>query len=156
MRGKQAKRRIIKPDIKYSSVTVQKLINYIMNSGKKSTAQRIVYGALDIAAKKSKQKHLDVLKKAIDNVGPTLEVKSRRIGGANYQIPFEVNSERKLVLSLRWIVDAARSQKGKSMEELLAREILNAYKGEGTAIKKKDDTQRMAEANRAFAHFARY
>jgi len=156
MRGKKAKKRVITPDTKFDSVTVQKLINYVMKEGKKSVAQKIVYGALEIAAKKSKQKHLDVLNKAIDNVGPNLEVKSRRIGGANYQIPFEVNSDRRLVLSLRWIVDAARSRTGQSMEALLATEILNAYNGEGSAVKKREDTHRMAEANRAFAHFARY
>ena len=142
------------PDPKYNSVVVSKFINMVMFRGKKSISQKLVYGALEIL--KQKTNEADVIKvfyKALDNVRPHLEVKSRRIGGATYQVPIEVNKARAVSLALRWIRDIAQSKKGKPMEEKLAEELISAYKGEGSAIKKRDDLHKMAEANRAFAHF---
>ena len=156
MRGKKAPQRVLAPDRVYSNVTVTKLINYIMQEGKKTVAERIVYGALESAGKTLEAAPVDVLDKAIDNVAPVMEVRSKRIGGANYQIPYEVTKERRLVLALRWMIAAAKNRKGQPMADCLAAELVDAYKGEGTAIKKKEDTHRMADANRAFAHFARY
>ena len=154
MRGKQAPKRIIAPDAKFNSVSIAKLINYIMKGGKKTTAQGIVYDCFDIIAEKTKQDPLSVYEHAIKNISPQLEIKSRRVGGANYQIPIEVRGERKYTLACRWLLIAARAHKGKRMAVKLADEILSATKNEGAAIKKKEDTVRMAEANRAFAHFA--
>lgn len=145
---------VIEPDIKYSSILVSKLINKIMYSGKKSVASGIVYGALEIAEKKLAKPALEVIDQVILNAGPNVELKSRRIGGANYQVPIEVRPERKVALAIRWITDAARGQKGKPMKERLAEELINAFNNTGGAIKKKTDTQRMADANKAFAHFA--
>ena len=133
---------------------VAKLINKIMREGKKSAAMKIVYGALEIAEKKIGKPALDVLNQAMDNAGPNMELKSRRIGGANYQVPIEVRPERKVALALRWIIDSSRSGKGKAMKDKLAEEIINAYNNTGGAVKKKLDTHRMADANKAFAHFA--
>ena len=129
-------------------------INKIMREGKKSIAEKIVYGALEIAEKQLGKPALEVLNTALNNAGPQLELKSRRIGGANYQIPYEVKGERKIALGIRWVIEAAKSRKGKPMKEKLAEEIVNAYNNTGTAIKKKMDTHKMAEANKAFAHFA--
>ncbi|MBI2063328.1 MAG: 30S ribosomal protein S7 [Candidatus Yanofskybacteria bacterium] len=154
MRKPIKKKIIVEPDYKYSSLLVVKLINKVMSSGKRSTAEKIVYGALERAEKEIKKPALEVLDMALNNAGPQLELKSRRIGGANYQVPYEVRGERKMALAFRWIIDAARSQKGKPMQEKLAQEIINAYNNTGVAIKKKTDTHRMAEANKAFAHFA--
>ncbi|NQU77069.1 30S ribosomal protein S7 [Candidatus Falkowbacteria bacterium] len=154
MRGKQAPKRVIKPDPKYNSVVIAKLINYIMERGKKSVAQKVVYGAFDILEKKHSNP-LDVFDKAVKNVGPDVEVRGRRIGGANYQIPVEVRGERKNALAFRWLIGAARSRKGKPMREKLAAELLDASNNTGSAIKKKEDTYRMAQANKAFAHFGR-
>jgi small subunit ribosomal protein S7 len=154
MRRRSAQNRELIPDPKFNSKVVSKFINMVMLKGKKSIAQKIVYGALDIV--KQKTNEADVLKifyKALDNARPHLEVKSRRIGGATYQVPVEVNKMRGVSLALRWIRDFASSKKGKPMEEKLAEELLSAYKGEGSAIKKRDDLHKMAEANRAFAHF---
>jgi small subunit ribosomal protein S7 len=131
-------------------------MNYIMLNGKKTVAEKIVYGALDKAAEKLSAEHLDIFNQALKNVGPLVEVKSKRIGGANYQVPMEVDKDRKNTLAMRWIIAAARSSKGRPMAERLATELINAYNGEGSAMKKKDDTHRMAEANKAFAHFARF
>ena len=142
------------PDPKFNSKVISKFINMIMLQGKKSIAQRIVYSALDIV--KQKTNEVDVLKvfnKALDNTRPHLEVKSRRIGGATYQVPTEVNKLRGTSLSLRWIRDIAQARKGRPMEQKLAEELIAAYKGEGSVIKKRDDLHKMAEANRAFAHF---
>ena len=125
-----------------------------MHSGKKAIAMKIVYGALEIAGKKLNKPAMDVLDQAIANAAPQMELKSRRIGGANYQVPVEVKPERKITLAIRWMVDSVRNQKGKAMKEKLAEEILNAYNNTGGAVKKKADTHRMAEANKAFAHFA--
>ncbi len=149
-----AKRNIVQPDQKYSSVLVSKLINAIMREGKKSKATGIVYGALDKAEQTIKKPAMEVLDLAIANAGPTMELKSRRVGGANYQVPIEVKPERRVQLALRWMIDAARSGKGKPMTDKLAEEFINSYNNAGNAVKKKADTHRMAEANRAFAHFA--
>ncbi len=154
MRRRKAQNREILADPKFNSKIVSKFINMVMLQGKKSIAQKTVYGALNIV--KQRTNEVDVLKifhKALDNVRPHLEVKSRRIGGATYQVPTEVNKARGVSLALRWIRDFARTKKGKPMEEKLADELLSAYKGEGSAVKKRDDLHKMAEANRAFAHF---
>lgn len=156
MRGKAAPKRVIVPDSRYGSTTVTKLINYVMEDGKKAVSQKIVYAALEQAAGQSKKEPLELLETAINNVGPTMEVRGRRIGGANYQIPYEVSRERRLILALRWMIGAAAAKKGSGMSQRLASELLDAYKNEGAAVKKKEDTHRMAEANRAFAHFARF
>jgi len=154
MRKPIKKKIILEPDYKYSSLLVTKLINKIMQEGKKSIADKIVYGALERAEKELGKPALEVLDAALNNAGPQLELKSKRVGGANYQVPHEVRGERKFALAVRWIIDASRSQKGKPMKEKLAQEIINAYNNTGVAIKKKMDTHRMAEANKAFAHFA--
>lgn len=153
MRRPVKKKSFSKPDIKYSNLLVAKLINYLMESGKKSVAVKIAYHAFDIAEKKTGKPGLEIFEKALENAGPNMELRSRRIGGANYQIPREVRPERKTILALRWIINAARSQKGKAMEQKLAEELINAANNTGNAVKKKSDTHRMAEANKAFAHF---
>lgn len=148
--------REIAPDRKYHSERVQRLINRVMLNGKKQVAERIVYDAMDIAVKKLKQDDaLEVLNKALDNVKPSVETRSRRVGGANYQIPFEVRGQRQSHLTLMWFVAAARARKGMPMAERLAAEIVDAYNNAGAAVKKKEDAHKMAESNRAFAHFAR-
>ena len=157
MRGKNTlKRRELTPDRKYGSVYVAKLINYVMKNGKKTVAEKITYTALEKASAELGIEPLDLLDTVIKNISPVLEVRGRRIGGANLQVPMEVSKPRRLMLAYRWLLAAARSAKGKPMAEKLAHELMNAYKGEGAAIKKKDETHRMAEANRAFAHFARF
>jgi small subunit ribosomal protein S7 len=155
MRGKQAPKRTIEPDTRYSDVDVSKFINYIMKDGKKSTAEKVVYEAFDIIKEKTKQDPRHVFNKALKQVSPLLEVRGRRVGGANYQIPYQVRGERRFTLGCRWMIDAARSRKGKKMAEKLAEEIINSAKGESTSVKKKMDVHRMAESNKAFAHFAR-
>lgn len=155
MRRPVKNRNIVGPDMKYNSVRVEKFINSVMQDGKKSTARKVVYDALDILKEKTKAENpLEVFETAIRNVGPAMEIRSRRVGGANYQVPREVRPERKNALAFRWILLAARSAKGKPMAEKLANELMAAANNEGSAIKKKDDTLRMAEANKAFAHFA--
>lgn len=154
MRGKQAPKRTIAPDPVYNSTTISKFVNYIMLDGKKSTAQKAVYGAFKIIEDKTGEKGLDVFDKAMRNVTPAVEVKARRIGGANYQVPVEVKGDRKFTLASRWLISAARSRKGKPMRMRLALELMEAAEGQGDAVKKKQDVHRMAEANRAFAHFA--
>ncbi len=152
--------REIAPDRKYNSVLVAKLINRMMVDGKKQLAERLVYDGMELAAQRLKQEDpLEVLEQAFKNIRPQMEVKSRRVGGANYQIPFEVRGNRANHLALMWFADAARSRRkgmGKSFDEVLAAEIMDAYNGSGSAVKKKEDTHKMADANRAFAHFARY
>lgn len=148
------KKREREPDIKHQSVLISQFINYVMRKGNKSAALKIVYGALETAGKKLNKGELEVLEQVIVNAGPQLELRSRRIGGANYQIPYEVRGDRKITLAFRWIIKAAKSRKGKPMAEKLAQELIDAYNNTGTAVKKKSDTHRMAEANRAFAHFA--
>ena len=154
MRRKRNITREILPDPKYGNVVIAKFINHVMRKGKKATAEKVVYRTFDILEKKLSQDPLAVFELAIKNVGPTVEVKSRRIGGATYQVPREVRGERKFALACRWILDAARSKKGKPMHEKLAEELIGATKNEGSAIKKKLDTHRMADANKAFAHFS--
>ncbi|MDP3697548.1 MAG: 30S ribosomal protein S7 [Candidatus Taylorbacteria bacterium] len=154
MRRPVKKKSHLEPDIKYSNLLVAKLTNYIMHDGKKAVAMKVVYGAFEIAEQKTGKPGLEVFQKAMDNVSPNMELKSRRIGGANYQVPIEVRPERRTALALRWIINAARSQKGKPMREKLAEELINAANNTGNAVKKKMDTHRMAEANKAFAHFA--
>lgn len=154
MRRPIKRRAIVEPDSRHSSVLVSKLINMIMEGGKKAIAMKIVYSALDAAGKKLNKPALEVFEQALQNASPNMELKSRRIGGANYQVPIEVRPERRVALAFRWIIDAARSQKGKPMNEKLAEELINAYNNTGGAVKKKIDTHRMAEANKAFAHFA--
>ena len=142
-------------DLKYGSQRVEKFINSLMWDGKKSTARKVVYDAFDIIKEKAKtETPLDVFETAIRNVGPAMEIRSRRVGGANYQVPREVRQERKQALAFRWILNAARGGKGKPMAQKLAQELMNAANNEGSAIKKKEDVLRMAEANKAFAHFA--
>jgi len=153
MRRKRKYQRDILPDPKYQNVLVAKFINRLMTGGKKSTSQRVFYGAFDILAKQQKDP-LQIFDEAIKNVSPYLEVKSKRIGGANYQVPREVRGERRMTLAIRWMIGAARAKKGKPMAVKLAEEFLAASKNEGSAIKKKLDMHRMAEANKAFAHFA--
>lgn len=148
--------RDIQPDRKYNSVRVQRLINRVMLNGKKQLAERIVYDAMETAANKLKvESPLEVIDKALDNVKPSLETRSRRVGGANYQIPFEVRGQRQSHLTLMWFVAAARARKGIPMADRLAAEIMDAYNGTGAAVKKREDSHKMADANRAFAHFAR-
>ena len=155
MRGKQAPKRALNPDPKYNDLTVAKFINYVMRHGKKTVAQKIIYGAMDIIADKTQAAPMETFDKAMKNVQPTVEVKSKRVGGANYQIPMQVRTERRIFLGFRWLIAAAEAKKGRPMAEKLAGEIMAAANNEGDAIKKKMDVQRMAEANRAFAHFAR-
>lgn len=155
MRRKVKNRNVVGPDGRYNSTKVGKFINYVMVGGKKSVAQDIVYGAFDIIKEKMKvEDPLEVFNQALNNAGPVTEVRSRRIGGANYQVPREVREERRFMLALRWILDAAKAKKGKAMREKLAEELMAAANNEGTAVKKKEDTHRMAESNKAFAHFA--
>jgi small subunit ribosomal protein S7 len=148
--------RPIAPDRVYNSVQVQRVINRVMRDGKKQLAERLVYSGMEKAAKKLKVDNpLEVFDQAYGNVQPHIETRSRRVGGANYQIPFEVKGQRQQHLTIMWFVSAARSRKGMSMEDRLALELVDAYNNQGAAVKKKEDTHRMAEANRAFAHFAR-
>ena len=143
------------PDPVYESVKVAKLINYIMQEGKKETSRQIVYGAMDLIKEKMKTENpVEVFENAIKNTAPIMEVRSRRVGGANYQVPVEVRPERRLALSLRWIIEGARGKKGKPITVKLADELMAAAKGEGDAVKKRENTHKMAEANKAFAHFA--
>lgn len=149
------KKHKIAPDRIYNDVVVSQFINKVMKQGKKTIAQKIVYSAFDIIKEKTKKEPLEVFKQAIENASPILEVKPKRIGGATYQVPMEVRGERRLALAIRWILDGARSKKGKAMAEKLAQELIDCTNNQGSAIKKKQDTHRMAEANKAFAHFAR-
>lgn len=154
MRKKRVYKRNYKPDLKYGSVAVSRVINYLMKEGKRPAAEKVLYEAFEIINKQGKQDPIAVFEKALENASPAVEVVSRRIGGANYQVPREVRAERKFMLAVQWIIQAARGKKGKAMAERLAEELIAASKNEGAAIKKKQDTHRMAEANRAFAHFA--
>ncbi len=149
------KKHKVAPDRVYNSVEVSQLINKVMKSGRKSIAQKIVYGAFEQIKAQTKKEPLEVFKQAIENASPVLEVKPKRIGGATYQVPMEVRGERRLALAFRWIIEGARGKKGKPMEEKLAQELIDCINNQGNAIKKKADMHRMAEANKAFAHFAR-
>jgi small subunit ribosomal protein S7 len=152
-RRREVPKRIVLPDPKFSSVEVAKFMNVIMNSGKKSVAERIVYGAFEQIGKKSGKDPVEVFGQAMSNVRPVVEVKSRRVGGANYQVPVEVRPARRAALAMRWIKDAARKRGEKSMGQRLAGELLDAAEGRGGAMKKREEVHRMAEANKAFSHF---
>lgn len=152
-RRREVPKRIILPDPKFGSELLAKFVNTIMKDGKKSIAENVVYGALDAIAAKKGGEGLEVLEEALDNVRPSVEVKSRRVGGATYQVPVEVRSSRQNALAMRWLVDAARRRGEKSMALKLAGELMDASEKRGTAVKKREDTHRMAEANKAFAHF---
>ncbi|HEX9896082.1 MAG TPA: 30S ribosomal protein S7 [Dehalococcoidales bacterium] len=147
------KRPKITPDARYQSITVTKLLNRIMKRGKKSTAERVIYGAFDLMSQQGSKDPVTDLETAIKNITPQLKVKSRRVGGATYQVPIEVPPDVGLSLAMRWLIDSARTRGGKSMAEKLAAELSDAAKGQGTAVKKREDTHKMAEANRAFAHY---
>lgn len=155
MRGKPAVKRKIEGDARYNDADIAKFINYIMREGKKSTARKVVYDAFDLIKQETKQDPRHVFNKAIKRVSPLLEIRGRRIGGANYQIPYQVRGERRFNLACRWVIEAAKARKGKPMAGKLAAEIIDAYNGEGASVKKRDTVHRMAEANKAFAHFAR-
>ena len=154
MSRKKKTRHKISPDPVYNNVTVAEFINQVMRRGKKTIARKIVYKSLDIIKEKTKKDPLEIFEQALKNAAPLLEVKPKRIGGATYQVPREVKRERRLTLAMRWIIQAAKLKKGKSMKEKLAEELIGAANNQGFAVKKKEDTHRMAEANRAFAHFA--
>ena len=153
MRKRRAVKRDVLPDPIYNSKVVTKLVNSIMLDGKKGTAQRILYDAFDIIKEKTGKEPMEVFEAAMENIKPALEVKSRRVGGANYQVPIEVKADRSQALALRWLVNYARLRGGHSMAENLANEIIDASNGVGAAVKKREDTHRMAEANKAFAHY---
>jgi small subunit ribosomal protein S7 len=155
MRGKQAPKREIEGDIKYNDTDISKFINYIMQRGKKTVAQGIIYDAFEIIKDKTKQDPRHVFNKALKKVMPLLEVRGKRVGGANYQVPFQVRGERRFFLGCNWLIEAATDRKGKPMNMKLADEILAAAQGEGAAVRKRESVHRMAEANKAFAHFAR-
>jgi small subunit ribosomal protein S7 len=152
-RRKKAVRRPVPPDPRYDSQTVSKFLNNLMTQGKKSLGERIFYDAMDLIEQRTGQPGVNVFKQALSNVKPSLEVKSRRVGGATYQVPVEVRPERRTALGMRWLIQYSRSRREKTMSERLAAEVILASKGEGESIKKKEDTHRMAEANRAFAHY---
>jgi len=151
---KKTVKREISPDAIYNNATVAKFINHVMKDGKKETAKKIVYDAFKILKEKTKKEPLEIFEKSLTNVKPLLEVRPKRIGGATYQVPRPVPPERSITLAMRWLLDAARSKKGKAMREKLAEELIEAAENRGSAVKKKEDTHRMAEANRAFAHFS--
>lgn len=155
MRGKPATKRKIEGDIKYSDIDIAKFINYMMRRGKKATAQKVVYDAFEIIKEKTKQDPRHVFNKALKKISPLLEVRGRRIGGANYQIPYQVRGERRFALGCRWLIEASSAKKGKPMSEKLAEEILAATDGQGSAVAKRENMHKMAESNKAFAHFAR-
>jgi small subunit ribosomal protein S7 len=153
MRKKRAEKRYIKPDPKYNDLLVSKFINSLMYNGKKSKAQNIVYRAFDVIEERTQKSGLEIFKKAIANAQPVIEVRSRRVGGATYQVPTEVRPERRIALAMRWLKTYSRERNDKSMSSKLAAELIAASNGEGSSVKKKEDTHKMAEANKAFAHF---
>lgn len=152
-RRHSAEKREVIPDPKFGDIVVTKFMNSIMYEGKKSTAERIVYGAFDIIESKTKSEPLGVFKSALENVAPAIEVRSRRVGGATYQVPVEVRTERRQALAIRWLISAARGRNDKTMVERLSAELMDAANNRGNAVKKREDTHRMAEANRAFSHY---
>ena len=154
MRRRRPEKRVIIPDPVYNDLVVAKFINNVMDSGKKSVAEKIFYNAIDQVESKAKTKDgLEIFRKALENVAPLLEVKSKRIGGATYQVPIEVSENRRLALAMRWIISYAKSRKGRTMADRLSAELIAAANNEGSSVKKKEDTHRMAEANKAFSHF---
>jgi len=152
-RRREVAKRVILPDPKFNDRVVAKLVNVIMVGGKKSTAERALYGALDVVSQKTGEEAVKVLKKCLDNIKPTLEVKSRRVGGSTYQVPVEVRADRRVSLAMRWLVKYYKDRSEKTVTDKLAGEILDAYNNRGAAVKKREDTHRMADANRAFAHY---
>lgn len=156
MRKSRYKKRQLVPDSRYNSILISKLINYTMINGNKETAKKLVYQTLDKIEKQTKTNGLEVLQTAIKKAAPLMEVKSKRIGGATYQVPIEVSDDRKITLALRWLIQAAREKQGKSFDEFLKEEILNVVKETGSVITKRDNMHKMAQANKAFAHFARF
>lgn len=146
-------KREYQPDIRYNELVITKFINFMMRKGKKSTAEKILYQSMDIIEKKTKEDPLEIFKRALNNVKPVIEVKSRRVGGSTYQVPVEIRSERRTTLAIRWIIDFAEKRRTRNMMEALAAELMDAATGKGSAIKKKEDTHKMAEANKAFAHY---
>jgi small subunit ribosomal protein S7 len=153
MRKKRAERRHVTPDAKFNDVTVARFINNLMQDGKKSTARDILYGALEIVINKTQQEPIEVLRRALQNASPAVEVRSRRVGGSTYQVPMEVRPDRRAALGIRWLIRFATERRDRSMHEKLAAELIAASNGEGGAVKKREDTHRMAESNKAFAHF---
>ncbi len=153
-RRRKAEHRVVIPDPKYNSELVARLINYVMERGKKSTAEKIVYGALAEIESVMNENPLEVLIRAVDNMKPRVEVRSRRVGGATYQVPVEISRNRQLALALRWLISYSQTRRGVPMRKALAMELMDAYKTQGAVIKKRDDTHKMAQANRAFAHYA--
>lgn len=152
--GLKYKKKVILPDVVYNDIIVAKFINQVMTNGKKTVAQKIVYGSFDIIKEQTKKDPLEVFKLAIQNVSPALEVKPKRVGGATYQVPMEVRGNRKLSLAMKWIIASSRNKKGKAMKFKLAEELIEASENRGNSVKKKENIHKMAEANRAFAHFA--
>jgi len=146
-------KRVVEPDLKYDSLHVAMFVNRLMRDGKRSTAQRVLYNSFDLIEQRSKKEPLEVFEQALQNVMPQVEVKPRRVGGATYQVPVPVDASRRLSLGMRWLLQASRSRSGRSMAEKLANELMDAAAGQGSAVKRRDDTHRMAEANRAFSHF---
>lgn len=153
MRRIKPEKREVKPDVRYNSMTVSHLVNRIMKNGKRSTAIRMIYNAMDIVKEQTKREPMDVLEQALKNVGPIMEVRPRRVGGATYQVPMEVPSSRRLTLAMRWVIDSARSRSGKSFAEKLSSEIIDAANNQGASVRKREETHKMAEANRAFSHY---
>lgn len=152
-RRREVPKRRIAPDSKFGDVVVTKFVNIVMNRGKKATAEAVVYGALDVVVERTREEPLKIFYRALDNCKPMVEVKSRRVGGATYQVPVEVRNDRQLALAMRWLVGYARQRPGKSMRDKLANELIEAAHNRGNAVKKRDDVHRMAEANKAFAHY---
>lgn len=155
MRGKRAPKRELDGDIKYNDTDIAKFINYVMKDGKKAVAEKLIYQAFDIVKEETKQDPRHIFNKALKRVSPLLEVRGKRIGGANYQVPYQVKGDRRFALGCRWLIEAAKDRKGKPMRNKLAEEILAAANGEGAAVRKRETVHKMAESNRAFAHFAR-
>jgi len=153
MRRTNPEKRLIPPDIRYNSVFVQTFVHHIMKNGKKSVAQKLVYDAFDIVKEKTGKNPVEVMEVAIKNVGPLMEVKPRRVGGATYQVPMEVSTDHRVALAIRWIISASRSRSGHSFSEKFASEIMDASVGQGSAVRKREETHKMAEANRAFSHY---
>ncbi len=153
-RRRRAAKKVLAPDPKFNSELVAKVINHVMICGKKATAERIVYGALEHVKKIMNVDPIEILIKAVDNVKPRVEVKSRRVGGATYQVPVEIGRDRQMALALRWLIQFSGSRKGVAMKKALGMELMDAYKNEGNAVKKRDETHKMAQANKAFAHYA--
>jgi small subunit ribosomal protein S7 len=153
MRRTKPEKRTIEPDVRFNNLNIQVLIHHVLKKGKKSTATRIVYNAMDIIEDKLKKNPVEVMESALKNVGPVMEVRPRRVGGATYQVPMEVDPARRLTLAIRWLMSATRSRTGKSFAEKLAAELMEAADNQGSAIRKKEETHKMAEANRAFSHF---